>query len=217
MWTMSDHLLVAGGDQTGILQVPITGGELKEISPLDEENEVDIHEISLLPNGKDLVYVVHRRDPTGEQRLVDSLGTFAEGARKEVFRLEGASLISVVYSPPGYLLFHQTSPTPGVWALAFSADRLEATGEPVLVATDSWLPSASDDGTLALTQGLIELSPRSSKSIEMASYCARLLEPRAKWRAPISLPMDPVLRSLHRNRVTGTYGYTISSRVLGAD
>ena len=83
---------------------------------------------------------------------------FADGVRKEVYRLEGESLISVVYSPPGYLLFHQTSSTPGVWALPFSADRLEATGEPFLVAADSWLPSTSGDGTLALTQGLTELS-----------------------------------------------------------
>ena len=158
VWTATDHLLVAGGDKTGILQVPVTGGELKEVSPLDEENEVDIHEIALLPNGKDLVYVVHRRDPKGERRLVDSLGVFANGERKEVFRLAGESLISVVYSPPGYLLFHQTYSTPGVWALPFSVDRLKATGEPFLVAADSWLPSASDDGTLALTQGLSELS-----------------------------------------------------------
>ena len=158
VWTVTDHLLVAGGDKTGILQVPITGGELREISPLDEENEVDIHEIALLPNGRDLVYVVHRRDPTGEKRLVDSLGVLADGVRKEVYRLQGESLISVVYSPPGYLLFHQTSSTSGVWALPFSADRLEATGEPFLVAADSWLPSTSEDGTLALTQGLTELS-----------------------------------------------------------
>ena len=65
-------------------------------------------------------------------------------------------LISAVYSPPGYLLFHRSTSTPGVWALPFSIRTLEATGDPFLVAADAWLPSASTSGTLVLVHGLTE-------------------------------------------------------------
>jgi serine/threonine-protein kinase len=154
VWTPSGHFIVAGGDNTGILQVPVQGGEFKEILAVDQEKDVDFHEISLLPNGEDLVFVVHRKDSNAQVRLVDTLSIFANGKRKDVLRLEGESIQSVVYSPPGYLLFHRSRTTPGVWALPFSLAELEATGEPFLVAADSWLPSASRDGTLLLVHGL---------------------------------------------------------------
>jgi serine/threonine-protein kinase len=154
VWTADDRLLVTGGDKTGILQVPVQGGDLREMLPLDESRDVDFHEISLLQNGQDVAFVVHRRDPASEERLVDSLVVYANGERKEVLRLEGESIQSVASSPSGYLLFHRSTTTPGVWALPFSESKLEATGEPFLVAADSWLPSASDDGKLLLVHGL---------------------------------------------------------------
>jgi len=87
-------------------------------------------------------------------RIVDSLVVFSKGERMEVLRLEGESIQSVAYSPPGYLLFFRSTTTPGVWALPFSESKLEATGDPFLVAADSWLPSASNDGKLLLVDGL---------------------------------------------------------------
>jgi serine/threonine-protein kinase len=158
VWTVDDQLLVTGGDKTGILQVPVQGGDLREILPLDETRDVDFHEISLLPNGRDVAFTVHRRDPASEERLVDSLEVFSKGERKEVMRLEGESIQSVASSPLGYLLFHRSTTTPGVWALPFSEANLEATGDPFLVAADSWLPSTSKDGKLLLVHGLTLLS-----------------------------------------------------------
>jgi len=154
VWTVDDQLLVTGGDKTGILRVPVQGGDLREILPLDESRDVDFHEISLLPNGRDVAFVVHRQDPASEERLVDSLAVLSNGERREILRLEGESIQSVAFSPPGYLLFHRSTTTPGVWALPFSEGELEPSGEPFLVAADSWLPSASDDGTLLLVHGL---------------------------------------------------------------
>ncbi len=154
VWTVDDQLLVTGGDKTGILQVPVQGGDLREVLALDESREVDFHELTLLPNGRDVAFVVHRRDPDSQVRLVDTLEVFTKGERKEVFRFEGESIQSVAYSPPGYLLFHRSTTTPGVWALPFSESKLEATGDPFLVAADSRLPSASNDGKLLLVHGL---------------------------------------------------------------
>jgi Tol biopolymer transport system component len=154
VWTTDDQLLVTGGDKTGILQVPVQGGDLREALALDEGRDVDFHEISLLPNGLDVAFIVHRRDPDSQVRLVDSLVVFSKGERREVLRLEGESIQSVAYSPPGYLLFFRSTTTPGVWALPFSESKLEASGDPFLVAADSWLPSASNDGKLLLVNGL---------------------------------------------------------------
>ena len=154
VWTADDQLLLTGGDKTGILQVPVQGGDLREVLPLDESRDVDFHEISLLPSGQGVAFVVHRRELESEERLVDSLAVFSKGKRREILRLEGESIQSVAYSAPGYLLFHRSTTTPGVWALPFSESTLEATGEPFLVAADSWLPSASEDGKLLLVHGL---------------------------------------------------------------
>jgi len=154
VWTVDDQLLVTGGDKTGILQVPVQGGDLREVLALDESRDVDFHELTLLPNGRDVAFVVHRRDPDSQVRLVDTLEVFTKGERQEVFRFEGESIQSVAYSPPGYLLFHRSTTTPGVWALPFSESKLEATGDPFLVAADSRLPSASNDGKLLLVHGL---------------------------------------------------------------
>jgi Tol biopolymer transport system component len=156
VWTQDDHLLMAGGDRTGIIQVSVQGGEFEEIASLDRETEVDIHEISLLPNKQDVVYTLHRKDPNGRERVVDTIGALKDGERREVLRLDGESIISVAYSPPGFLLYHQSTGTPGVWAVPFSSSEAKVTGDPFLVAAESWLPSASDQGTLLIVQGMVE-------------------------------------------------------------
>jgi len=84
VWTSSGHFLVAGGDKSGIFQVSVHGGEFREILALDEGQDVDFHEISLLPNGEDVAFVVHREDPASQVRLVDTLAVFATGERKDV-------------------------------------------------------------------------------------------------------------------------------------
>ncbi len=154
VWTADDQILVTGGDKTGILQVPVQGGDLREVLALDESRDVDFHELSLLPNGRDVVFVVHRRDPAAEARLVDTLAVFSNGERQDVFFFEGEAIQSPAYSPPGFLLFHRSTTTPGVWAISFSEATLEVTGDPFLVAADSRLPSSSVDGKLLLVHGL---------------------------------------------------------------
>ena len=157
VWTRSNHLWVAGGDKTGIVQVSVQGGEFEEIAELDENQEVDIHEIALLPNRQDLVYILHRRSPDTAERLVDSIGILADGQRREILRLEGEALLSVAYSPPGYLLYHQSTGTAGLWAVPFSLQDLKTTGDPFLVAAEAWLPATSEDGKLLFVHGLTEL------------------------------------------------------------
>ncbi len=55
-----------------------------------------------------------------------------------------------VYSQDGYLIHGaEGADEPGLWALPFSLDALEATGEGFPVSTAGFAPSLSDDGTLA--------------------------------------------------------------------
>ena len=153
-WTPEGHLMITGGVDTGILQVSEQGGEFQEIVSLDLETDRDFHEIALLPEGRGIVYIVHREDPSSKRRIVDTLEVFAHGERQIVLRLEGESIQSVAYSPSGHLLFHRSTTTPGVWALPFSLSELKAAGDPFLVAANAWLPSAATDGTLTMVQGL---------------------------------------------------------------
>jgi Tol biopolymer transport system component/tRNA A-37 threonylcarbamoyl transferase component Bud32 len=53
-----------------------------------------------------------------------------------------------VYSPSGHILY-QTAPfSPGLWALPFSIETLEPTGEPFPIAENAGAPSVALDGTL---------------------------------------------------------------------
>jgi serine/threonine-protein kinase len=66
--------------------------------------------------------------------------------------METRFLPKAVYSPTGHVLYARGGNNEGIWALPFSIDRLEATGEPFLVVADGIGPSASNDGTLVYRQ-----------------------------------------------------------------
>ena len=155
VWSESGHLLLTGGNDTGILQVSEQGGNFEEIVVTDPDNDRDFHEMVVLPEARGLAYVVHRKDPAGTSRLVDTIEVFDGNQRRVVLQLEGETIQSVAYSPSGHLLFHRVTTAPGVWAVPFALGSLEVTGEAFLVATNSWLPSASRDGSLLMVQGLV--------------------------------------------------------------
>ena len=52
------------------------------------------------------------------------------------------------YSPSGHIVYQASYGTYGLWALPFSLDRLDATGEAFLVAEDGRAPTVAEDGTL---------------------------------------------------------------------
>ncbi|HEV2616598.1 MAG TPA: protein kinase, partial [Candidatus Acidoferrales bacterium] len=126
-------------------EVPAQGGDVKRRGLLAPQTEVDFHEVSLLPNGLGLAYIVH--EVSGVARL-DAL---SRGTHKTMFSRKGWWLGTPVYSPPGEILFEKTStndPRPSIWAILFSKSKLEATGEPFLVTGQGMSPSVSREGTL---------------------------------------------------------------------
>jgi WD40 repeat protein len=131
-----------------IYQVSAHGGEPKVLIPLTAGADVDFHQPFVLPNGRGLIYVVHRREGT------DTIEVFSSGVRKVLLRVEGQAktgpqVLNVPqYSPSGHLVYRMDQGNVGIWAVPFSLDRLETTGEPFLVTPRGVSPSISQDGTL---------------------------------------------------------------------
>jgi serine/threonine protein kinase len=153
VWLPDRRIVLAGGP-AGLEAVSDQGGSLETLLPLDPDKETDFHELGLLPDGRGILFVAHRKDPEGDRRLVDTISLFSEGQRKDVLFLEGDGLQSVTYSPTGHLLFHRRAENPGLWAVRFDLDTLQVRGEPFMVAPDSRLPSIAADGTLLMVHGL---------------------------------------------------------------
>ena len=140
-WLTGDRIVFSTG-AAGLLQVSPQGGEPTSYLDINEETDSDFHEASPLPDGRGVLFLRHRKGGT-----IDQIELVADGKRKLVFSMEGEGLQFPVYSPTGHILFQRITGNPGIWALPFSLQRLEATGQPFLVAQGA-IPSVSSDGTL---------------------------------------------------------------------
>jgi len=143
-WGDDDRIVFSRGN-SGLLQVSALGGEATELLPT-EDDEGDLHEPYVLPDGRGILFVAH---PTGRSPGILSL---LRGQERSVL-YEPASEQSVwtpTYSSSGHILFRRAGGevTAGLWALPFSLGELEVTGEPFLVVPDASAGSTSQDGTL---------------------------------------------------------------------
>ena len=125
-----------------LFQVSDAGGDLTTALTAQKPEERDFHQMTSLPNGT--VILTLDRANTGIDTLVAWDGT----NRKTILQLPNERLAFPVYSPSGHLLYQRTTTNAGVWAVPFSADRLEVTGDPFLVAPNMGAPSMAADGTL---------------------------------------------------------------------
>jgi Tol biopolymer transport system component/tRNA A-37 threonylcarbamoyl transferase component Bud32 len=149
-WT-ADGTFVYSVGEDDIFELPVSGGKPRSIlSPDTTAGEVDFHTPSTLPDGRGVLYIVHRA--TG----MDTIELLRDGRRIIVFRDEGASFTSQTYSPTGHVLFVRRGEREGVWAVPFSMSEGTATGDAFLVSASGGHPSVSKDGTL-LFGGVSEL------------------------------------------------------------
>jgi serine/threonine-protein kinase len=140
-----DGTIVLASDRDGLFSVSSRGGELKEMHPKDEGLR-DYHHPSFLPDGRSILVALHR-DSTM------SIALIAGGESRTLVEYEGEWLRGPVYSPSGHVLYSRAGTNDGIWALPFSPDRLEPTGEPFLVVAEAGRPSISRDGTLVYGVG----------------------------------------------------------------
>lgn len=157
-WLADDRILFAvpRGD---LDVVSARGGDPEVFLPRNVEMDVDFHDPWELPDGRGVVYVLHRTEG------VDTIEILANGERRQVLRVprtEAASVQvvnEVFYAPSGHLLYRREQGNLGVWAVPFSLESLETTGEPFLVAAYGRYPSVARDGTLLYLEGRPE-APR---------------------------------------------------------
>ena len=141
-WTAGDTIVYATGDNS-LFEVPVAGGSPRSILDPDLTVESDFHQPFALPDGRGILYIVHRV-PEG----IDTIEVLADGERKVVFREPGAVLALPVYSPTGHILFERSDAVSGLWSLPFSLSKLEATGPAVLITDEGSHPGVARDGTL---------------------------------------------------------------------
>ena len=146
-WTEDGRIIFASSARgSEIFVVSANGGEFSKLIERDPNSESDFHKPSALPRNKGILFIVDHLDGGPDQ-----IDVLAGNVRKTVLHLKGVALDSPVYSPTGHILYRRESGTPGLWALPFSLDRLEATGESFLVSSQGAWPSVSSDGTLLFT------------------------------------------------------------------
>jgi serine/threonine protein kinase len=149
-WTHDGRIVFSTG-VGGLLAIPAQGGEWTTLIEVDEETEEDLHTPSLLPDGRGVLFISH-----GQNDEHFALDVYDGTRRKELFREEGRSLASPVYSVTGHILYNRLLDSPGIWAVPFSLSTLEITGDAFPLVPWGGNPSVSDEGTLVYTRGMGE-------------------------------------------------------------
>ena len=151
VWRRDGSIVVASSASgSTLVTVPAAGGAVTPLFERDAALEMDFHKPSLLPDGQRMLVVVDRPD-----RGADTIAVVDGTRRKVVLQLPNEFLDSPIYAPSGHLLFHRETSQPGLWAVPFSLDRLETTGEPYLVTSEGTYPSAGSNGLLAYVRAAL--------------------------------------------------------------
>ena len=143
----ADGTIIFTTGHSGLMQVAAQGGDPTPLLDVGADEE-DFHDASLLPDGRGVLFAVHR-----SIQGVDTIAVFNGKSRKNLIQLEGQRISHPVYSRTGHILFERRLTNPGIWALPFSLSRLEVTGEPFLVVPGAVAPRVADDGTLVFGFG----------------------------------------------------------------
>ena len=144
-WAADGRIVFTTGTST-LMEIPADGGApARAVFALDPQTDVDLHEPSLLPDGRGVLFIVHPAPG-----LPFAIQLFADGRRRSLFAPKGRSPSFASYSPTGHLLFEMNS---GVWAAPFSLKTQSTTGDPMLVADSARRPSVADDGTIVMLSG----------------------------------------------------------------
>ena len=150
-WTRDGRIVYSRGN-TGLFEVRADGGEPRVLlEPERQSGDGHFHGCSLLPGDRGLVFVVHPKNAPAS-----TIGLLADGRSRSVFSLPGETVADPSWSPSGHIVFGRTGAgRDGVWALPFSLERLEPTGEPFQVVAGAGGPSVGADGSLLYTPGQI--------------------------------------------------------------
>ena len=141
-WLTEERIILPRDN--GLSEITLTGGNPTRVLGM-QESELDYHDAAPLPDGKGVVFIVHRK------LAFDTIAVWTPGGgRKTVYQEEGAMLTRPVYSSTGHILFERIDQNPAIWAFSFSLETLSKSSpeeKPFRVAEGA-LASVSHDGTL---------------------------------------------------------------------
>jgi Tol biopolymer transport system component len=151
-WSRDGTIIFSRGVASGLYRVPAAGGMPTQLTEVDSaRNEIEHIWPYFLPDGRHFLFLVRNAQPENSGIYVGTLDS------KEITRLLQAHS-SVVYAPPGYVLFVRENT---LMAQGFDADTLELIGDAFPVAeqtiqnpiTGRAMFSVSENGVLVLRAG----------------------------------------------------------------
>jgi len=156
-WTRDGRVVFSRGN-TPLYEVRAEGGEPRELlEPDDQAGEGHFHGCSVLPGERGILFVVHPKDGPA-----NTIAILAGGKHRKLVSYPGETLADPAWSPSGYVVFGRSGArNGGIWALPFSLELLEATGEAFPVVTGAAAgPSLGEDGSLLYTPGRASFAQR---------------------------------------------------------
>ncbi len=150
VWADDDRVIFSDDayeNGSAILEVSAQGGERRMLLKANEVEDIDFHAVSAIPGTDVLLFVRHRADNRTPIEAWD-------GSRSVVIaNFDDQYSASPVWSPSGHVLFARGFGEFTIWAVPFSPERMEVTGDPFIVQSDAGAPSVSAAGTLAFVRG----------------------------------------------------------------
>ena len=141
-----DRIVFAFGQQPQhrLYEVPAQGGEPELLFEPSEDRPHDVHPYLLPsePGRPKLLYVAAKSRTDGQIEVRD-----LETGQREVV----ASGFNPAYAPTGHIVYSSSDPA-AIWAMPFSIETLQRTGEPFPIRENASNPSVARDGTLVYVE-----------------------------------------------------------------
>ena len=150
--------------QNRLYEVSAQGGEPELLFEPSEDRPHALHPYLLPsePGRRKLLYVTAKSFTDAQIEMRD-----LETGQREVL----ASGHHPVYAPTGHLVYNSSDP-PAIWAMPFSIETLQRTGEPFLIRENAYNHSVARDGTLVY----VEAQGRSPMQLVWRDRSGRKLE-----------------------------------------
>jgi Tol biopolymer transport system component len=185
-WTSDGRIVFAKGQDH--LYVVAAGGGTPSVYLQKDSLDADLHHPHVLPGGQAVLYVRHL-----VQGGPITLAVARDGKPRDLLKLPSGFTWEPVYDPRGFILYSRLGEGAGLWALPFSPDRLEATGEAFLVAPEGASASIGSDGSLVYRLGTMSVESQAVLVDGSGAIVDTLTQPRA---GNVSLALAPDDNSL---------------------
>jgi Tol biopolymer transport system component len=178
-WGEDGTIIVSIAGSLPPMRVPASGGDAVPMEGVLTKDMYDLHGLDPLPGGGVLA-VVHRENAS------NAIGVLKDGRLTLIH--EAADLEAPSYSSSGHIVYERHAPSAGLWAVPFSLERLEVTGDEFLIG-EGIEPSVARDGTLSFL-GQPETLVRQVSWFTMDGRVgAPLAEPR-EWSEGLAISPD---------------------------